>query len=98
MNCGIPDFGGGSTSYGSPSFFADGLSVLAPAGSTVTTYMNLEKIDVATGHTMTVVASLGNEARSVANRAVVSPDGTRAAFDGSLSSLATRIFVVNLGQ
>ncbi|MHB8873634.1 MAG: TolB family protein [Myxococcaceae bacterium] len=88
--------GSSSLSYGSPSFFPDGLSVLAKAGNPMTGYTQLEKVVLSTGAASNVVNGLGGDATLVENRAVLSPDGTRAAFDGRLSSGASRIFVLNL--
>jgi Tol biopolymer transport system component len=88
--------GGSSLSYSSPSFYPDGLAVLAIAGNPITGYTQLEKVDVATGAAVSVTNNLSLDVTQVMNRATVSPDGTRAAFDGRLGSGSSRIFVINL--
>jgi TolB protein len=90
--------GTGTLSYASPSFYPDGLSVLAMAGSSSATYDQLEKVTVATGATVNVASDLGNEATAIVNRAVVSGDGSKAAFDGRIASGASRIFVIDLSS
>ena len=40
--------------------------------------------------------TLGAAATQISNRLVVSPDGTKAAFDGQISSGRSRIFVIDL--
>ncbi len=87
--------GSATLSYAAPSFYADGSAVLAVAGSPVTGYTQLEKVVLATGAPTNVANNLG-DAQAVVNRAVLSPDGTRAAFDGRTSTAANRIFVVDL--
>jgi TolB protein len=88
--------GTGSFSYASPSFFPDGQSVLAVAGSLASGFTQLERLSISGGSTTSVTNNLGGEALSIANRAVLSPDGTRVVFDGQVSSGATRIFVMTL--
>lgn len=90
--------GGSTFSYGSPSLFADGLSLLAGGGNSASALSQLERIDAASGTATNVTNTLGTsfEGQQIANRVVVSPDGTRAAYDGRLMSGSTRIFVVNL--
>jgi TolB protein len=84
-----------AVSFGAPSFFPDGQSVLAPAGSTSSQLSQLARV----GLTGTVVfltnnvGSGGGEVQVVVNRAAVSPDGTQVALDGRVSSGGTRIFV-----
>ncbi len=90
--------GGGALSYSSPSFYPDGNSVLAATGSSASNLSQLEKVTLANGLSTNVASTLGNEAITVANRLVISPDGTQAAFDGRLSSGASRIFVINLSS
>ncbi|GMT97664.1 hypothetical protein KH5H1_17830 [Corallococcus caeni] len=82
---------GTTISYGSPSFFPSGNTVLAPAGSNTFQYNQLAFVPVGGGSPSYV--SLGNEVLAIANRAVVSPDGRQVALDGRLSSGSTRIFV-----
>jgi len=81
-----------STSFGAPSFFPDGQSVLAPSGSSSTQLSQLSRVSL-TGTVTSVATSLGNEVLWVVNRAVVSPTGQQVALDGRLSSGASRIFV-----
>lgn len=93
---GFKALAGGSLSYASPSLFADGSKVLAAAGSSGTSLTQLELIELDGGTATNVTNTLGVEAQTIVNRAVVSPDGTKAAFDGRVSSGASRIFVINL--
>ena len=81
--------------YAAPSFYPDGQSVLAIAGGTGS-YTQLEKVNIATRTTSNITNNLGPDATFIVNRAVVSPDGTRAAFDGRLSGAGSRIFVITL--
>jgi TolB protein len=87
---------GTTLSYGAPSFFPDGQSVLAPAGNSSTQLTQLERVGL-TGGSTSITNNLGNEVLWVVNRAVVSPDGRQVALDGRLSSGGTRIFVGALG-
>ncbi len=87
--------GGGALSYGSPSFYADGTAVLAAAGSSASGFNQIHKVPLS-GSPQPITNDLGNEAMVIVNRVVLSPSGTRAAFDGRLSSNAVRIFVVDL--
>lgn len=87
--------GGGALGYGSPSFSADGTRVLVAAG-TPGSFSQLEWVNVDTAVPTPVTNTLGNEALGIANRVVVSPDGTKAAFDAQVSSGVTRIFVIDL--
>lgn len=88
--------GGSSLAYASPSFTPDGAEVLAAAGSPGLSYTQLERVNVATAMPVNVTNTLGNEALGIAGRVVVSPDGTKAVFDGRVSSGVTRIFVIDL--
>jgi len=81
-------------SYGAPSFFPDGQSVLAPAGSS-SVLSQLERVSLS-GTSTPITNSLGTGIVGVVNRAVVSPDGTQVAIDGRLSSGGTRILVGRL--
>lgn len=85
-------------SYGAPSFYPDGSAVLVPAGSGLTQLNQLAKVAV-DGSTPPLFfnSSLGNEARVIVTRAVVSSDGTKVAFDGEVSTGGSRIFVASLG-
>ncbi len=80
------------TSFGAPSFFPDGQSVLVPTGATSTQLSQLQRVSL-TGTISPIANSLGNEVLWVENRAVVSPDGQQVAVDGRLSSGGSRIFV-----
>jgi len=96
---GFRSLAGGSTfSYGSPSLYSDGRSMLAGGGNSSSALSQLERIDAATGMPTPVTNTLGLnfEGQQIANRVVVSPDGTKAAYDGRLTAGSTRIFVVNL--
>ena len=86
----------GALAYGAPAWTPDGLSLVVPAGSTLANLTQLEQLNVATGATTVLRASLGNEALSVVNRVVVSPDGTTLAFDGRTGANTQRIFVAPL--
>ena len=68
------------------------------AGNAGLGFTQIEKIVLATGQVTNVTNVLGNEALGISNRLVVSPDGTRAAFDGLVSSGVTRLFVIDLGS
>lgn len=85
-----------SLSYSSPSFYANGQFVLAVAGSP----NQLQQVNVNTRATQTVATSLTAAVSSIANRVVLSPDGSRVAFDGRLASNTSevRIFVLNLSS
>jgi TolB protein len=80
-----------ATSFGAPSFFPDGQSVLAPAGSSTSDLRQLARVTL-TGTVTFITNNLGSEVQVVVNRAVVSPDGQQVALDGRLS-VGSRIFV-----
>jgi Tol biopolymer transport system component len=88
---------GGYSNFGSASFYPDGLNVLATAGS-LNQPSTLLKVPVNGGTVNPIASSLGNEALWVVSRAAVSPDGSKVAFDGRISSGGSRIFVAPLGQ
>ncbi len=88
--------GGGALAYSLPSFAPDGNSVVAAAGTVGLELKQIERITLATGLATSVTNTLGAEATNIANRFSVSPDGTKAAFDGQVSSGVTRIFVIDL--
>jgi TolB protein len=88
--------GGLGLAYAMPSFTPDGAFVVAAAGGVGLALTQVERINVATGMATNITNTLGNEALGIAGRLVVSPDGTRAAFDGRLSTGVTRIFVLDL--
>jgi TolB protein len=86
-------------SYGAPSFYPDGGAVLVPAGSSLTQLNQLARVPVdGSSPPLFFNSTLGNEARVVVTRAVVSSDGTRVAFDGEVSTGGSRIFVASLGS
>lgn len=91
------DVGSSATSWASPSFGATGTEVFAAAG-TLGSYRRVERVTVATGSGTVVLTSLGNEAQNITDRVVVSPDGTKLAFSGRLSTGVSRIFVNTLGS
>lgn len=88
--------GGSSLSYAMPSFSPDGAFVVAAAGNVGLPLTQVERINVSTGMPTSVTNTLGSEAQGIAGRLLVSPDGTRAAFDGRVSSGVTRLFVLDL--
>lgn len=87
--------GGGSLAYGSPTFSPDGTRVLTAAGTPGLAFTQVEWVDVTTAQPTPISNQLGNTL-GIASRVVLSPDGTRAAFDGQLPSGTTRIFVIDL--
>lgn len=89
---------GGYSYFGSASFFANGQSVLATTGTIRDQFNTLLQVPLSGGSPTPITFSLGNEALYVTNRAVVSPDGTKVAFDGRISSGGSRIFVAPIGQ
>jgi TolB protein len=95
---GFTELTSGTLSYAAPVFYPDGSGVLAIAGSS-TNYNQLQKVSVTGGSTTTVASSLDSKVAYIANRAVLSPDGTKVAFDGRLASNTSvaRIFVMDLG-
>lgn len=92
---GFQELTAGSTalSFGAPSFFPDGQSVLAPAGSSSFDLRQLARVSLSGGSPTFITNTLGSEAQVVVNRAVVSPDGRQVALDGRVGSSGTRIFV-----
>ena len=83
--------------YGAASFYPDGQSVLATASnSSPTQFEFLVKVGVVNGAATVLTRNLGGTAQVVVNRAVVSPDGARVAFDGRTSN-GSQIFVGQLG-
>ncbi|SEU30830.1 TolB family protein [Stigmatella erecta] len=81
-----------SVSFGAPSFYPDGLSVLVPAGFNSGYLNQLKRVTLANGVIANIADNLNNE---VVNRAVVSPDGTQVVFDGGPVS-GSRIYVASL--
>lgn len=82
-------------SYGAPSFYPDGQSVLVPAGNNSTQLTGLERVSLA-GVPSTIANNLGQEVLGILNRAAVSPDGQKVALDGRLGNGSSRIFVAPL--
>jgi TolB protein len=83
--------------YGVASFYPNGQSVLATASNSSTSQFDfLVQVNVTTGAAQLVTNSLGGTAQVVTTRAVVSPDGTKVAFDGRVSSGGSQVFVANL--
>lgn len=101
---GFKSVAGGTLSYASPSIGGSASSpdagvadsILVGAGSTGSSLLQVERVNAATGMATNVASALGVEAQAIVNRIVVSPDGTKAAFDGRLSSGSSRMFVMNL--
>jgi TolB protein len=89
--------GGSSLAYASPSWAPDGKSIVAAAGNLGLGLTMVERIDVATGAATSVTNTLGNEALGITGRLVLNPNGTRALFDGRVSSGVTRLFLLDLG-
>ncbi|MFY0562991.1 TolB family protein [Archangium lansingense] len=88
---------GSSYVYGAASFYPDGQNVLAAGGYSTSDLKFLVKVAVTNGATTEISFNLGNTAQVVVSRPVVSPDGTKVAFDGRTSS-GSQIFVGQLGQ
>ena len=93
---GFAKVAGGTFSYASPSFLPGGTALLVAAGNPGSGYTQVERIELATGTASNISSNLGNDALQIQNRLVASPDGASAAFDGRISSGASRIFVMNL--
>ncbi len=74
------------------------MALIVAAGSLGLGYTQIERITIATNAVTNVTNVLGNEAMGISNRLVISPDGTKAAFDGVVSSGVTRLFVIDLGS
>ncbi|WNG30994.1 hypothetical protein F0U62_48490 [Cystobacter fuscus] len=89
---------GNYASYGAASFYPNGSSVLMAAGFGANQLSTLLNVNVNTGAANVITSSLGNTgAVSVVSRAVVSPDGSRVAFDGQTNN-GSQIFVGQLGS
>lgn len=88
----------GSPAYDSPSFYPDGNAVLAATGNSFNGFNQFARVRLDTGAASGVADSLGAEAIAVANRAVLSPDAARVAFDGITASGSSRIFVLSLSS
>ncbi|MEN9797625.1 MAG: hypothetical protein RL653_1321 [Pseudomonadota bacterium] len=86
----------GSLAYGAPSWMPDGSALVVPAGNSLGNLTQVESLQLSTGQPTTLRSSLGNEALSIVNRVVVSPDGQAVAFDARVASNVTRIFTAPL--
>lgn len=87
----------GTLSFSSPSFI-DANTVLVAAGNLASGYTQIATVDVTSGtftNVLTLSASV-SDAIDIANRIVVSKDGTKAVFDGRVANNSSRIFVVDL--
>jgi TolB protein len=84
---------GATISFGAPSFFPDNNRVLAPAGNNLNALNQLAVVSLQGAAPNFIASTLGNTAQAVVNRAVVSADGQQVAFDGRVSTGASRIFV-----
>lgn len=90
-----------SFSVSSPSFYPDGNNVLVIRRSSSFFYDQLAKVTLSSGAVTGIASSLGNEACAISNRAVLSPDATKVAFDArtfvsGVCQGAARIFVMFL--
>lgn len=94
----LPNTTGSVNFFGAASFYPDGQTVLSAAGASSSQMNTLVRTNVTSGASDVISFNLGNEALTVVNRAVVSPDGSRVAFDGQTSSGTTAIFVGQLSQ
>ncbi len=79
-----------------PSFTPDGAAIVVAAGNFGAGYTQIERITLATNAVTNLTNTLGSEALGVANRLLVSPDGTKGVFDARVSSGVTRLFVIDL--
>ena len=93
---GFQKLANGGLAQASPSFTPDGLALLVAAGNPGLGYTQIERIALATNSVTNVTNTLGIEAQGIVNRLVLSPDGTKAAFDGRVSTGLTRIFAIDL--
>ena len=88
----------GGLAQGFPSFTPDGTALIVAAGPVGSAFTQIERVTLMTDAVTNVTNVLGGEAQGISNRLVVSPDGTRALFDGPISTGSTRIFVIDLGS
>jgi len=87
----------GTRSYSAPSFYSDGLRVLASGGFTSARYDSLETISLATGAASPVTNAFPQGILGIANRAVISPNGSTIAVDFTTSSGVSRMFSYDIG-
>jgi Tol biopolymer transport system component len=88
-------------SVAAPSFYSNGENVLVIQGTSRSRYDQLARVNLTTGTATNVVGSLGTSACVIANRAVLSPDNIKVAFDartgaGTSCGGSARIFVMDL--
>ncbi|MFZ5440834.1 MAG: LpqB family beta-propeller domain-containing protein [Myxococcota bacterium] len=93
---GFQKLANGGLAQAFPSFTPDGTEVVVAAGNPGLGYTQIERITLATSQVTNVTNTLGNEAQGIVNRLLVSPDGTKAVFDGRISTGVTRLFVIDL--
>ncbi|AKF79176.1 hypothetical protein MFUL124B02_01655 [Myxococcus fulvus 124B02] len=82
--------------YGAPSFVPNGSALVAPAGSGLQQLNQVAYVPL-TGGSIIYTSSLGDVV-AVANRVVVSPDGTQVALDGRGGSGSVRTYVTSLSN
>lgn len=80
-------------SYTSPSFAGDG-TLLVAGGPAISQIEGLYTLDLLTGAATSVVTFAPGQV--LTNRAVIAPDGRRAAFDARTSNTPSRIYVATL--
>lgn len=88
--------GSASRSYGAPFFLRDGSAVLAPAGLSRLELDGLDQVNLSPRTVFTLTNNLNSNSEgslTVVNRVVLSPDGTRLAFDARSSAGVTRVYV-----
>jgi len=95
---GFQKLASGGLAQNFPSFTPDGTAVIVAAGGVGLGFTQIEKITLATNQVSNVTNTLGSTAQGIANRLLVSPDGTKAAFDARVSSGDTRLFVIDLNS
>lgn len=86
--------GSGSEAFGAPSYLPDGTAVIAPVGISSGRFDKIARVSTTGAQVQYLRTSLGG-AETIENRLVVSPSGTRAAFDGRTEE-GSRIFVLAL--
>ena len=85
----------GSTSYGSPSWYPDGSSLLVVSGNSPNNLTQLVQLNVSTQQ----LTNIGPLPSAIADRAVLSPDGTTVAFDAVSGNASTpRVFAMALSS
>ncbi len=84
------------TTFSMPAFTPDRKSIIVALGTSDAQLTQLERVDLASGLRSSLTSSLGSEALAIAHRLVISPDGTKVAFDARVASGSTRIFWMDL--